>query len=320
MKSGYNKQVAGFAVLGLLVLLPGCFGDKSASKGSIAQEAQTGSVDEKDVLVSIDGKPLITVATLAKEKADLMEANPQLKAMIAFMDEKQLDRNIAEGLAAQAIIEKYIADKKIDETPEYKKEMENLIRSVRHMINGKFFGQNVVAEVTDAEVQDFYDKNKASIPQLMISAGGVKAMGVQFDTQAKAQEFAGKVNGNIQKAAEAAGLKAKLQNFNVVNAQSIGMHETLRDKIAAITKTPAVEVIKVDDKTFWVVSATEKEDAKYQPFEQVKAGLKGHLEKEKRDEALKAELERLRGEYKVVMNESYFASAAPQDQEVPAFE
>jgi len=195
-----------------------------------------------------------------------------------------------------------------------------LMRSVRHMINGKFFGQKVSAEVTDADAQDFYDKNKSSIPQLMISAGGVKAMGVAFDTQAKAQEFAAKVNGNIQKAAETAGLKAKLQNFNVVNAQSIGMNETLRDRIVAIQKTPVVEVIKVDDKTFWVISATEKEEAKYQPFEQVKAGLKGHLEKEKRDEALKAELERLRGEYKVVMNESYFGCPTQQDQQVPAFE
>jgi hypothetical protein len=74
-----------------------------------------------------------------------------------------------------------------------------------------------------------------------------------------------------------------------------------------MTKFPAVEVVKGDDKkATWVVNATEMQDPKYRPLEQVKAGLKQFIEKEKRMAALDKEITKLKDEYKVVVNEEFF--------------
>ncbi|MCX5925214.1 MAG: peptidyl-prolyl cis-trans isomerase [Candidatus Dependentiae bacterium] len=328
LQKSIHKQVTGVALVALLAALPGCTnwfsGDKGTSKDAMSSENGATSATAKEstssqdsaTIVFIDGKPLITVKRLEKEKNDLMESNPQLKQMLPLMPAKQLDRNLAEGLTNQEVVAKYIADKKIDTSKEYLEEMERIQQSVKHMLNNKFFSQNLKAEVSDSEVKDFYDKKKNQIPQLLISQGGVKASGVQFNTAEKAQAFVAKINehkGNLQKAADAAPTKEKVQNFNLVNEQSIGIDAQLRDKIVALKKVPTTEVIKIDDKTFWVVQATEKQEAKYQPFEAIKAELAKHLEQKKHEELLEAEVKKLHDTYKITFNEEYFVTGEPSN-------
>ncbi|MDP3889351.1 MAG: peptidylprolyl isomerase, partial [bacterium] len=290
-----------------LMLLPGCMdwikekiggkpvqqeqmpaeGITSPEGAAVSQEGMQ-STDDKDVLVWMDGKPLITIEKLKTEKNDLMESNPQLRAMIAFMDEKQLDRNLTDGLTNQAVVDKYVASNKIDQSKEYKQEMDRMMRSVKHMLNTKFFAQELSIVVGDAQVKEFYDKNKESMPNLLVSRGGVKAEGVLFNSQAKAQDFVKKVQevGSFQKAAEATGMKDKVKDFKLVHDQSLGMDNTLRDEIVKLNKFPTNKVIRVDDKTYWVVHASAKEETKYRPLDQVKGDLKLFLEKEKRAEML----------------------------------
>lgn len=328
LQKSIHKQVTGVALIALLATLPGCTnwisGDKTTGTGAtlsennakMAPEQETTSLNTADAIVFMDGKPLITVEILEKEKNDLMESNPQLKQMLPLMPPKQLDRNLAEGLTNQAVVARYITDKKIDTSKEYLQEMDRIQQSVKHMLNNKFFSQNLKAEVSDAEIKDFYDKYKSQIPQLLLSHGGVKASGIQFNTQAKAQEFLANVNenkGNLQKAADAAPTKEIVQNFNMVNEQSINLDAPLRDKIVALKKVPTTEVIKIDDKTFWVIQATEKQEPKYQPFELVKAELGKHVEQKKHEELLETEVKKLHDTYKITFKDDYF-TVAPEQQ------
>jgi hypothetical protein len=144
------------------------------------------------------------------------------------------------------------------------------------------------------------------MPDLLISRGGIKAVGVSFDKMAAAQDFLAKAKASkdITKAAQAAQLSKNVQDFKMVNDQSVGIDSALRDKILEIKKVPAVELIKLSDNKIWVVSATEKEEAKYRPFEQIKSGLEQLVKREKSNEVFEQELNKLKKNIKLLLTKS----------------
>jgi hypothetical protein len=334
--SSYSIQAM---IIASLVLLPGCalldsiFGpsEKQEVKNEFESEAAQKHESVKDVavevlteassvvpdegltgevLVTMNGKPIVTVDSLKVEEDKLLEANPELKQMLAFMDQSQLDRNLAEGLMNQAMVDQAITEKGINKTDAYKKEIKEGFKAVERMINTKFFTQSFNIKISDADIRKYYDANKDSIPQLVVSRGGVKAMGVQFDTEAEAKAFAAQIptQGNdIQKAAQAMSMGDKVRDFMSVNPQTVGIDVDVKNKILAATKFPAVEIVKSKDNKFWVVIATAKEETQYRPFDQIKAGIKEHLEKEEQAKQFNDEMNKLKERFKVKMSETFFA-------------
>jgi len=62
-----------------------------------------------------------------------------------------------------------------------------------------------------------------------------------------------------------------------------------------------------------VINATAKEEPKYLPYEQIRDRIKEQLEQQKRVEAFTKDVEELKKEYAVEINEDYFKSAeSPQ--------
>jgi hypothetical protein len=234
-------------------------------------------------------------------------------------------KNFLMGMTNQLVVDKWIADNKIDQKEEYVKDLERMTRSVKRMLNTKYFGLEHPVQVGANEVEEFYNKNKDSMPDLVISRGGVKAAGVSFEKEADAKAFVAKVREmkDITKAANAAHVTKNLRDFKMVNAQSLGMDVALRDKIVSLDKFPAVELVKVNDKSFWVVSATGKEEAQYRSLEQVKTGLEQYVAKEKRMKLFDEEISKLKTDYNVVINEDAFKAeeasklADAQDQAQP---
>lgn len=317
------------SALGVVVLLPGCslkewFGstDSVASSREQSGERSSQAPLAGDVIVSLDGKPLITTESLKKDKADLMASNPQLKMMLPHMDEKQFDKTLIDALTSQAVVERYIRDNKLDQKQEYKDELALTIKSITHMFNNKIFSSQLKSNVSDAEINAFYEQNKDKIPTLVVSQGGVKATGVEFDSESAAKEFLAKVQAaahNLAKAAQGSKLAEKVRDFKSVHDQSVGLDSDLRSKIVATSKFPSSAIHKIGDK-YWVVSTTSKEATTYQPLEKIKNELRDYLEKGKLTELVDKELAELRKKYNVVTNEKFFASEKPADQNVEEFD
>lgn len=322
MNKKTHKMMLISGVVATLSFLPGCM-SKSDSAASITE--QTNSDDNAlmtgEVLVTLKGKPVITVDTLAVEKEKFFKANPQVKAALGFMDPKAFERNLLEGLVGQRIADEYVVSNKINQTAEYQAELKDLCVSMERMLNAKFFSEKTSVSVSDSEVQAFYDANKDKLRGVLVSAGGVAAQGIEFSSAAGARGFVAKAKGaqgSFAKAAQEDGLTSKIKDFKLVNNQSVGLDEVLRDKIVAIKTVPTVEMIDANG-AFWVVFATAKEEPKYLPFEQIKAALKQELEKNKRVEIFEKEIDALRQQYDVVVNEDYFkAEAAPSEEQESA--
>ena len=306
-----------------LSLLPGCawFGSsEKASQDMIDKEKNTSTLSDEmlmgEVIATMNGKPIVTSSVLEMEKENIFKSNPQIRAAIAFMDPKVLDRNLTDGLVGQAAVDQYVKEEGLNQSAEYKAELKDAQKAIERMLNAKYFSQKFNVTVSDAEAQKFYDANKDSIPGLLVSQGGVMASGIEFDNQNSAREFLAKaktMKNDLKKAADEAGLSSKIKDFKMINAQSVGIDPALRDKIVAMKVVPGSELVSVGNK-FWVVSATSKEEPKYRPFDQIKEGIKQEVEKNKRGEMFEKEVSALKKKYNIVINEDYFKGSEGAEQ------
>lgn len=287
---------------------------------NMAQRAAVSAAEGSVVLATMDGKPLITKGMLESEKKKLLEANPQLEAMMSLMDEKQLDRNLVDGMMSREAVRKYIADNKIDSSDKYKNDFESVMTQVRDALNTRYFMQSLNISVSDNEVKKFYEENKELIPNLLVSRGGVEAKGISFGSDAQAQEFASKVRANkndVSRTAKEANIGARVKDFKLVNDQSIGIEPALRDKIAEIKTTPSVHTYTVG-KEHWVVAANKIEKPQYRELDQVKDEIRQLLEKDKTMKRLEEEVARLRNQYRIELNEGFFTGNVDNAQAVQA--
>lgn len=311
-QKGHKKMLLG-GVVATLSFLPGCM-DNAKKDTEVAQVATSNIANKKsltgEVLVTMRGEPIITTGTVEAYKENLIKTNPQFKQTLQFVPPKELERYLLEGCIGDKIIDEYIVSNKINEKADYKARLSAAYEAAEHMINAQIFTETKSVSVSDSEARSFYEANKDKMQGATISQGGVAATGIEFSDGAAARAFVSRAKtapGGFKKAAQDDGLTAKIKDFKLVHNQSIGIDAQLKDKITAIKTVPAVEMFEVNDK-FWVVNATAKEEPKYVPFEQVKENLKAQLEQGKRIEALTKEIEALKVQYDIQINEDYFAA------------
>jgi hypothetical protein len=305
-----------------LAFLPGCgplewikekLNGSSTSVATTEGVAAGGEQLSGEVLATMNGKPVVTVSALKQQMNQLMEENPQLKSVLPFMPD--VEHNVFKSMVSQEVVNKYVSENKIKDSTEYKKDKERAEKALENALNYKYFAQANPVKVTESEVKNFYETYKNSIPELMISRGGVQATGLAFDKEALAKSFFEKVKSGkaaeFAKAAKEAGLSDKVRDFKLVNAQSVGIDPVLRNKIVSATKVPSADMLKAGEQ-YWVIIVTAKEEAKYRPFDQVKADIEREVEKQKRMEAFEQQIGKLKTEYKVVENDEYFKKQQAQ--------
>ncbi len=315
MKGKTAKGISVGVFIASVILLPGCNWFGGGEEKIPTKKSDKGFdvvTDGSETIVSMAGQPIVTKASLEKEYEQLIKDNPQIAQMLPLMGGKdQLMRRLVNALTERQIVKRYIVENNIDQNPAYKAELDRMINSVKDMLNVKYFNQQHPVTVSDEQVKEFYDKNKETMPDLLVSRGGVRAMGVKFNSKEKAHEFLNKVKaekGDIKKAA--APDKLKVEDFKVVNEQSVGLSPELRDKISAM-KTPATDVVQLDDKTVWVIRASEKEKPVYHEFAKVKDHLKKYLEDQDREKMLKGVMDNLKKKYNVDVQEQSMPAPAP---------
>jgi len=301
------------------LFLPGCapldWVKKQFGGAAKKEMAETLSGDTSQVLVTIDGKPAVTVNKLEKEFDKLVQENPQLKQLVPYMP--QIKKNFLSGLVSQELVNYWVSQNSIDEKSDYKQEMERTLEQARRAVNAKFFSKAHPVNVTKAEVKEFYEKNKDTMPELLVSRGGVKTKAVAFEKQDVAKDFINKIKEakSIEKAAKQAEVEKRLKDFKLVNQDTPSIDTELRKKVVAVKSVPVVDMVKGEDGKFWVFYATKREQAEYQPFEKVKGSIEQHLTNQKNQETLEKALEELKKEYNVEVDESYFKA---QEEEASA--
>lgn len=307
------------AAFSLLLLLSGC---SCMKKGD---QATTGAANEQDeVLVSISGKPALTLKEFKAFVNEAISADPQMQMMAQLMpdfEEQVFDR----AKVRELVISEWAKRTNAAAKEEYKKQREQAEKALAMMLNQQAFLRDHVTQVSDADAQKYYDENKDKDQSLMQSPEGISAKGKSFKTLADAQAFLTKVEtmaGDIA--------KAGAEDLGVVHKNSF-LDKTVKAKVLQAQKFPAIlPIIKAGDKEFWVVKVFGRETAKYRPFDQAKEGIKELLKNRQTEQTVEKKLAEYQKEYNIVVNKGYFErkkkeaaekqAAAAKEKEAPKAE
>lgn len=303
------KKYFKLSLLFPVLMLPGCLslGQKEQAPEGVPEKAQVQDVvatgDGSHVLMKINGTPKITMNKLDAVFEKLMEDQPQYKEMTQFMPNIKSD--IFQGMVVQAIIEEYVAQNHIDQSPEYQKELEMTLEQVKHMLNYNHFNARHPVDVSEQDMKRFYDENKAKAPEFIESLGGIKAEAVSFKDEQEAQAFMAKAQSSrelLEKLAIDEGLSGSYHDFKLVNAQSSQVPSTLKAKISKLSSFPTVEMVQ-DNGSWWVIKAHSKVEPVYVSFEEVKSRIEKYLKQQKQAENFEKLINKYKAEYKVEIDD-----------------
>ncbi len=265
----------------VLALLPNCGGDKEHTCPSCpaSSQAVTG-----EALVSFDGKPVVSVEEFEKSIELIKKQQPQFDQLLASMAPEQQAQflyQVAENLAQQRVRCECVERTGETQTREYQEELDQVLEAVKREMADRKFQENLLKEiaVSDSEARSYYNEKKDTAPAFkrppfVKSMGGVKAQGVKAANEKDAEALATKARaaGDLAKAAQE--LKKTVTEFGLVNQMSGNVDAAIRAKLNEVKRTPAIEVVKAADGSFWVVKALSKEDAAYAPFDEIKEQVK----------------------------------------------
>ena len=286
-------------------LFKGCGCSKEKSAAPVAADSKIDARDSSEVLLKIKGKPVITVKKFEDHFNQILDANPQMKQVLPFIPDAE--KNAFGSLVIEEVLLAWLKDKGIDQTDEFKKELDETLDKVKRNIKMKLAAKHIEKEspvkISDSDVKKHYEENKKVIPGLMVAPGGVKAEGVMFNDKDKAKEFLAEAKKDFKDAAKKKNLTVK--DFDLVHEMSMGMDKDLKEKILEMKKVPATELFEVDKK-FWVIYAEEKQEEKYHPYEMVKGDLKNMLKGEKVGELLDKKIKEFKKNLDVEENLDHF--------------
>lgn len=322
MKGIVYKKL-GVSIL-VLMLLPACTPidwikrkfNRGIEVSNETMNTDSSGSDNSSVLITINGKPALTLDVFNKEVDDFIEKN-RLRQLIDAGLIPNMDRQYLEGRLSQLVIDERIAELGIDKKPEYIEQKEQIIKAGQQMLNAKYFTELYPITISDADLKSFYDENKDKLPDVLIARGGVNVAGIKFDNEQDGQAFLNKIKNkpdSFVQEAKSAQLDGKIKEFNLVNEQTMTLDPEVREKVLGYGKFPTTELIKLSDKSCWVVYAKDKKDAQCRPFTEVKATIEQYVNRQKRMEILEKEIEKLKEKYNVVVNDSLLKAKAAKQQ------
>lgn len=303
MKS-HNTQRAiyAFVLVSGLMLLAGCnWFKKSESKSETS--AASG-----DVLMTIDGKPALTVQEYEEQLDMARKANPQIEMFLQMMPNAEREF-VFRGMATARLMKAWAHKQGIDQTEEFKKQQQHLHEAMDLQLYMKHFDEAHPIAVTDSDVQNYYEEKKDTIPGLAISQGGVETSYVRFESKNKAQDFFDKVK-EVKKADSFKKIAEEHKHQvgqSVINAKS-PFGEAIKNSVLDMKKFPSVQIVKAGEDAYWVIFASGKTEAKYHDLKspQVQQGLRKMIADERKEKQLEAMVEKLKAELNVVENNAYF--------------
>lgn len=306
--------------LGLLVsgiaLLPGCspldwFKGQMNTPKTVNTATQEIISDGSEVIATIAGKPGMTSNKFEADYKNFVEKHP-MGALFASMPGAR--KQIFKGLITQQLINKWAEDQNIEQTAEYQESLKQLIQ----WLNTSQFEKTLnIPKLSESDLKRFYEDRKDLFGDVLISTGGVNAVGISFTNESVANEFLNRVKNKVadfDKVAQEKGIKNQIKDFKLVTLQSAGIDPILQARILEISKTPSVELIKLPNNVFWVVKAQSKEAEKRRPYEEVKALVEQRAMQEEKAKAYEKAIDDLEKNYNLVINEEYFAKQDSQMQ------
>lgn len=299
-----KRPVVSLVFFSSLLIVTGCFWQKEKSSNPFSDQSD---LDRGEVLLSVNGKPVLYAQDFEEQKAMAQQSNPQLNMILQMMPDVEYSM-LFKSMQAGYLMKEWVIKQGIDQDPELQKQRRQYHDAIDLQLYMKYYQDAHPVEVSDKQAEEYYLEKRDQIPGLVIAPAGVDIIYVPFNSKTKAEEFAAKVKDgstkHVKLAAKEAGLTTKTMTIN----ENSDVDDALKNSVLAATKFPSKEIVKIADNSYWVVGMLKKKKAEYRSFDtpEVKQGIIKMCTDEKREAALTKEVEKLTNEYNVVENKEYF--------------
>lgn len=302
-----KTSVISLVLVGSLFLLTGCWGEKGKDAKSEGEVSSSQTAGNSEVLLSIDGKPVLYVDDFEDQKAMAQQSNQQLNMILQMMPDAEYSM-LFKSIEAGHLMKEWVVRSGIDQKEELVKQRRQYHDAIDLQLYMKYYEDAHPINVTEHEAEAYYKAKRDQIPGLIISQAGVDILYVNFDAKGKAEAFIAKVRDGSEKHFRAAAKEAALKVEEMVVGGDSAVNESLKNSVLATTKFPAKTIVKINDNSYWVVGMLKKKDAEYRSFDmpEIKQGITKMCKDEKREVELTKQVEKLNKEYNVVENLAYF--------------
>lgn len=275
------------------------------------------SAGSSDILLTINGKPVLTTQDYEEKLAMARQANPQIDMILSMMPNAEKDL-IFRGMTTAELMKAWAQKQGVDQNEAFAKQRKQVHEAMDLQLYMKYFDEAHPIQVSDSDVAKFYEEKKDAIPGLILSQGGIDVSFVRFENKMKAETFFTKTQEFKKAAAFKALAEMEKQQVGaaVINEKS-PFAEATKKGILEIKKFPSVKMIKADDNSYWVVLATGKSNTQYRELKtpEVQAGLKKMIADERKEKQLESLIEQLKQELNVVEHTKYFEDKEQQKRE-----
>jgi hypothetical protein len=257
-----------------------------------------------EALITIDGKVVVTVAEFEKFVEDAAKTDAQLKMLIEQARAFVLPQ-LVEIKKQEAMINHWATVNKIKEKADYQKKLAEGLKALEQMLSQEEFVVAFRKDPTEAEIVEYYNKNKQIDPVIAVQQPGIKARGLVFEKEEDAKAALNEAGADAAKLSDhAKKINKKIADFGVVNEMSM-VDPSVKEALQACKAFPHAAVIKTGEKEFVLVQAHGKQEGKYKDLKEVKELIKQRLAGQKLQESIQQANEKLSRDYKIEVNKAY---------------
>ncbi len=249
-----KKSVVSLLLVSSLLMLTGCWGEKSKevkSQDAASSPKEAGLV-KGDVLLSIDGKPVLYVDDFEDQKAMAQQSNQQLNMILQMMPDAEYSM-LFKSIEAGHLMKEWVLRSGMDQKEELVKQRRQYHDAIDLQLYMKYYEDAHPVHVSDHEALEYYKAKRDQIPGLIVAPAGVEIAYVNFDTKAKAEGFMAKIKDGAEKQLKSAAKEAGLNVESMVVGADSAVNESLKNSVLATTKFPSKEIVKMDENSYWVV-------------------------------------------------------------------
>jgi peptidyl-prolyl cis-trans isomerase C len=265
------------------------------------------------------------VVTAAEFKARLDEQSPFLRQRYQSLDRK---KEFLDSLVKFEVLAHAAEKEGLQNDPDVQMTVKKAM--VQKLVSKRFAEGDASKEISDAEVQKFYDEHKDDfVKPARVRVAGVLVAATDKDRAlkgAQAKKLVAQVKAAGKKDPQAFQALARASSDDVATKASggdlgfrsqeeFGKQYGPSFAAAAFATKDGEDVVTETEQGFWIIRVTGRQEGITRTVDQVKPQVQSRLQREKRTKEFDEYVKKLREEAKVVVNEAELekvvVSAAP---------
>ena len=277
----------------------------------------SGGDAQDPVVVKIDGKPVLRKAEFLEFAEQAMKANPYLSSFGITSYEtapEPIRQQLLDAVVQQKLVARWGEAQGIQNTAEYKQTYAKILEQLSQALMAQTFDKEIFDTITvnDEEIAEKYENMRE---EMIKEPSVVKAVGVSFASEEKAQDFYERVAVKEENSFVQLAKDCKVEPV-AFEALALDPRKKAPEGVPAAVKRALVDLGQdqyyaqaKDGNVYWVLQVLDRTAPVYAPFEEVAEQLSSMVKHEKFKIVRDARVQEIRSKHTVDIDQSVLGTS-----------